>query len=116
MFEKPTLQDREEFLMKVALVLAAMSYCVLSSQSVASHSGKYTLTATACEAGDCPHGGCYFEGGGCTFIESSKGTCPGGVCDFVRVRDSLMDGYCTGGQCTLDSKAHPSSFSSSLSE
>ncbi|EQC40867.1 hypothetical protein SDRG_01933 [Saprolegnia diclina VS20] len=122
--------------MKIVAFVVAI---VAGASAIASHSGAFTLARTACDAKDCPHGGCYFQdcatsvsctggvcdfrncvapicqGGRCGFLGSTGATCPGGSCAFLDVAEALTDGYCTGGSCTLDNKAHPTSFSSSLS-
>ncbi|KDO30936.1 hypothetical protein SPRG_04124 [Saprolegnia parasitica CBS 223.65] len=125
--------------MKIVVVVGAILAGATGASTVASRVGAFLLVPTACDAKDCPHGGCYFEncltsvscsggvcdfrncaapicqGGRCSFIGSTGATCPGGSCAFFDVTEGLTDGYCTGGSCTLDDKAHPSSFSSSLS-
>mmetsp|Transcript_10894 Transcript_10894/g.22374 ORF Transcript_10894/g.22374 Transcript_10894/m.22374 type:complete len:143 (-) Transcript_10894:61-489(-) len=68
-------------------------------------SGEPELPIASCGGGlcdfySCTGGSC--EGGACSFFESDLSSCAGGGCKFVSPDDTLKDGYCGGGGCTLN--------------
>ena len=62
------------------------------------------------ERAHCRGGGCMFvgcarpscEGGGCKFVACADPECRGGACDFVETTTLLLDGFCSGGACTIE--------------
>jgi len=53
-----------------------------------------------CEFIDCVDASC--PGGSCVFISSKGSSCSGGACHHVNPKDTLTDGYCSGGGCMLN--------------
>ncbi|CAM9142859.1 unnamed protein product [Heterosigma akashiwo] len=70
----------------------------------------------------CSGGGCHFvqcqaascDGGRCTFTKSRHVTCKGGGCAFEDPDETLTNGYCTGGGCTVDGEKWPSRIEGGL--
>jgi hypothetical protein len=46
-------------------------------------------------------------GGACVFEDCVGAVCGGGACDFIKPKDVLKSGYCSGDGCTLHGKPHP---------
>jgi len=62
-------------------------------------------TLTRCRGGGCLFVGCTAptcDGGGCKFVDCTHPTCGGGACDFVNTETVLVDGFCSGGGCTIE--------------
>ncbi|RHY57275.1 hypothetical protein DYB37_005390 [Aphanomyces astaci] len=112
------------------LTCCAVLHLATGTELVPSHDGLRFVKPTACDERECPHGGCVFRdcnepvsnckspdcgGGVCTIVEAEDGSCPGGLCNFVKPKRSLKEDYCTGGLCLVDSKGQVSS-PGSLSE
>jgi len=67
-----------------------------------------------CEFTECEDASC--DGGSCIFVNSKRSTCHGGGCHHVQPKDTLTDGYCTGGGCRLNGEAIPATLKDSLSQ
>jgi len=65
-----------------------------------------------CDFVDCIGGSC--GGGACTFVKSKLSTCVGGGCHHVEPGDTLKEGYCDGGGCTLNGVLIPRTLTGGL--
>lgn len=101
--------------------------------------GRAPAAFVECAAGDCPRGGCTFQGcdapvscrgGGCSFVRCAQPVCeggkcvftackeprcPGGLCQFEAPQQALGPGSCRGGSCSLDGARYNDVESSGLS-
>lgn len=117
--------------MFVVLALTALAGLVAGAAAPASGASaagpaRVHRTHKECGLGSCPSGACLFvgcqvpvtcgggrcrfvscvapscAGGWCEFQDCERASCAGGRCAFAAPRDTLVDGYCPGGACTID--------------
>ena len=76
--------------------------------------GAASCSGGLCDFEDCSGPSC--DGGGCSFVRTrdGPGSCAGGGCGYVDPKETLKEGYCKGGGCTLNGVAVPNTLRGGL--